>query len=185
MNDKDFDKDFDVLSRVSASELSTMVPEESASNTGQASTDEADEETLNAKIAEDREKEQMKANMGAKLLPFLGSHGLHPCQLLVDESNRKALFSPIQENKDKPKSDFVKLLDADKASQLLGYTKLLEEVVKAVQEFLQEKAKKTSKAPPKTSMLSLAFSSILADFKDLDELEKLLPSIITILILFP
>ena len=185
MNGKDFEKEFDVLSRLTASDLSTMAPEESASNTGQASTDEADEETLAAKLAEDREKEQNKSNLGGKLLPFLGPNGLHCLQLCVDSSNRLAIFSPIQENKDKPKCDFVKWFDTDKASQLLGYAKMLEENVKAAREVLLEKAKKKSKSPPNFEMLQMAFGSILKEFADLDELEKLLPSIITILILFP
>ena len=99
---------------------STTLPA-SASQDGAPALDDA--------LENDREKEQWKANLGATFFPPLGKLGLHPLQMCVEEPTRKRLFDPIHENRDSPKMDFVKQLDTCHASKLLGYAKMIEELV--------------------------------------------------------
>ena len=125
-------------------------------------------------------EKQNSDNLGAKLLPKLGKYGLHLLQVLVDEEARKALFEPISENRDDPKMDFVENFDKDLPSQLLGYAKMLEETFRA----LQTEMEKQGWWQDSEATMKIALSAILQPLSDIEALNKNLPCIIMMLMIF-
>ena len=138
------------------------------------------EKEMKEKLALFAFERDARANLGAKMLPEFGKYGLHILQLLVDACNREALMNPIEENEDFPQADFVTLLDTSKPAQLVGYARMLLEHIKGTVHALLKKPEDAPK--PSAEMLRFAFSGILKPLSDTEQMEKELPSIISILI---